>query len=231
MAASRKSTGSASRKTPFARDTGLDDVSIGLKDSNNASLLGKKRLNTEMSDGEAEPITAKARRGAEKDNSLMSTKMEDSPNEVSLDFGSLPGPRIGDCHAVDKTSRDALGKQTEELADFVKELIANRRRAARDAAKDQSSKPLSEANKAEALQACDETLMKERAKLQQMFNKLQDAFQESQSTLEDYKVKIRDIKAQEEKDQAWLKQVEKDVEEQLSELLSNALKNKVKKQC
>ena len=90
--------------------------------------------------------------------------------------------------------------------------------------------PLSEQGKDEALQACEDSLLKEKTKLQQIAAKLKDAFQESQSTIDQYKAKIRDIRAQEEKDLAWIKQLEMDAEEQLNDLLTNTLKSKGKKQ-
>eukprot|EP00746_Dinoflagellata_sp_MGD_P078670 gnl/MRDRNA2_/MRDRNA2_31440_c0_seq1.p1 gnl/MRDRNA2_/MRDRNA2_31440_c0~~gnl/MRDRNA2_/MRDRNA2_31440_c0_seq1.p1 ORF type:complete len:244 (+),score=86.60 gnl/MRDRNA2_/MRDRNA2_31440_c0_seq1:120-851(+) len=230
---SSKNTGAISRK--FSLDS--DPSPLGLKEL----LKGKKRSATAQPKAVAESKAAKRRREVEKDESPMPAKMDDSPTnakmqdspdspDAELGLGSLHGPRIGDRHSVETDrqggrTKDNLCKQIEELGDFVKELCGDRRRAA----KGQCSMPFSEKNKEEALQACEDTLMKERTKLQQIFGKLQESFQESQSMVDQYKAKIRDIRAQEEKDLAWVKQLEKNAEEQLNELLVQALKSNGKK--
>jgi hypothetical protein len=232
MKTSRKSTGAASRKSSLHSD----DFSFGLKELNK----GSKRSATPKSKAAAEPKSAKRSRGAEKDETPMHANMDDSPvnlklqdspdsPDVSSIIKGLDTRRVVDRRSVDKTSRDTLCKQIDELGDFVKDLCADRRRAARETSKEQSTMPFSEKSKEEALQACDDQLMKERNKLQQIFGKLQDAFQESQSMVDQYKAKIREIRSQEEKDLAWVKQLEKSADEQLNELLASALKSKGKK--
>jgi hypothetical protein len=225
MAAFRKSSQTASRKTgsktAFGKNEMPFDLSFGPKDTPcKSSVAARKRSDAASTPEVTEPTTlpGKRRREVEKDTS--STAKVGESAGVSLDFGGLPGRRVAD--------REVLNKHCSELETFLKDLCADRRRASRDAAKS-STKPFSEASKADAMQACEETLLKEKTKLQQLFNKLQDAFSESQSTLEEYKAKIRKANAQEEQDMAWLKQLEENVNQQLNELLNDSLKPKGKK--
>lgn len=216
---SRNTPRQASRKTPALSDK----TPASLTDEVDKSSVATKRSSIpETPKTVTESDTAKRRRVADKD--MFPTDKEEESTDASFDFGitnSLHGRRGGD-HQVSN-------KQLGELESFVKDLCADRRRAARDAAKDQSVKPFSEAGKAEAMQTFEETLSNEKAKLQQMFNKLQAAFEGSQSMLDEYKAKVRTIRAQEEKDQAWIKQLEENVDRQLNELLQSALKPKGKK--
>jgi len=232
MVASRKistgSTGAPRKNSPPTGSTGALRKSSKKSDE---LTFGKKRSGAATSGPLAEPATAKRRRGPEKEESPISasSKMEESP-EVSFDFGGLNAPRGADRHgAKEKSAKDAFGKQLEELASSTKKLAADRRKAARDAVREESSKACSEENKLDALRHCDDTLAQEKGKTQQLFNKLQDAFAETQSSLEDYKAKVEAIRAQEEKDVAWLKQLEKNANEQLNEVLSDAFKSKGKK--
>jgi len=259
MVASRKistgSTGAPRKNSPPTGSTGALRKSSKKSDE---LTFGKKRSGAATSGPLAEPATAKRRRGPEKEESPISasSKMEESPEvsfdfgglkaprgadrhgsskmeespEVSFDFGGLSAPRGADRHgAKEKSAKDAFGKQLEELASSTKKLAADRRKAARDAVREESSKACSEENKLDALRHCDDTLAQEKGKTQQLFNKLQDAFAETQSSLEDYKAKVEAIRAQEEKDVAWLKQLEKNANEQLNEVLSDAFKSKGKK--